>query len=1756
MNTMRLRIAQPHVARPQTVARRMFAAWALLLILLACNTGHAATGTNDGNRLTYLDEPVDPYYVGRDSARLTTPQWTGDPKLQAVVVLAIDDMRDPQKYEAYLRPILDRLKQIDGRAGLSIMTNQVAPSDPQLKQWIDEGVSIEIHTTNHPCPLLCENDFAKARQTFDDCVDLMNDIPGNAPVAFRMPCCDSLNTLSPRFFEEIFEEVTPGGHFLEIDSSVFNITTADDPQLTAEITSDESGQQRFQKYLPFPSFVNTIRDYPYPYVIGRGCWEFPCIVPSDWEGNNLHQPNNPQTVTDLKVALDVAVRKQGVMNVVFHPHGWIRNDQMVELIDHAAETYGDSVKFLSFRECLALLRKHVLGDESLRAASGADNGFRLLDLNGDQQLDCVRILANGSLLTRLWSPGDNRWLESTLDVESSRIHFGIVGANRQVGFVAVSPGGLRAFVFTDDLWREFSLQINMTKLPDDWAELLRTPGALDAVRWRDIDGDGECELLLGQADKVLVLRRISTSWQPEPRGFPAHVRLPRAEEADCGLRWVDLDDDGRAECVFSNASRCAAYKFESWEAGWRTLLEHDRQGGDTGTTSIPPFIRPDGTNNGVWAHSGHLWWQNEDTARLPDKVDRLPFTTILTAGESAQRAAHDSNASTLPTAETVPAPQSDVADEAAAFPGPTEPGDAVATLRSSVNAKIELVAAEPLVVDPIAFDWSADGRLWVVEMRDYPEDIENGMPTRGRVRILSDTDGDGHYDKSEIFLDDLMFPTGIKVWRDGALVSGAPSIIFAADRDGDGRAEVKRELFTGFREGNQQHRINGMRWGVDGWLYLANGESGGNIRSFANDQTVALSGRDLRIDPDTGAMEAITGSAQYGRSRNDWGDWFGGNNSDPLYHYVLDDHYLRRNTHYAPPFLRRQVPDFPGPAPVFPASRTLPRFNDFDRANRFTSACSGLIVHNDEPTLFGAAGTMDTFVCEPVHNLIHRERMQRQDVSFRSHRLPEDEASEFLASTDNWFRPVMIRIGPDGALWVADMYRLVIEHPEWIPRRWQEQLDIRSGNDRGRIFRMVAAQGKFAKTLPRLDKLTLSELVERLGHPNRWQRDMAQQLILWRNDGDAIAPLREFITNNPSIPGRIQALYTLHRLSGLDTALLVREIQADDWRVARHAVALSEARLDSTPDLLTAISDRAPRAAPPLMLQIAYSLGAATSADAAELLAEIAIKSDAEPSIVAAAMSSLTKMNVDRVVDKVAIAAETGGHRDLLAEVLEQAIAIGDDATHARIGRLLCDPSKPWDTTWRFNAVDRYLSAYLRRDGTIANLPGEVRRQLKELAESARTAALGTSGDLVQRQSAIRLLRADINDSMDETRAILRTLIEPQQPPEIQRAAIDAIVSHFADSAIESFLPQWEGFSPRVQNLVLDRVLRQKQLTLELLRAAKSENLNLRLDARRRQQLLGSSDAAIAGLAKELFASATSETRDAIVAQYRPAAELSGDEKLGQQTFQRVCSTCHKIGDMGYMVGPDLTALSNKSVDFLLTAILDPNRAVESNYMDYIVETVEGRQLSGLLMSETANSVRLLGPDAKEAVVLRQDIEQLTSSSKSLMPEGLEKDITIEQMHGLLVYLRKFTPTRKQFAGNEPQVAPVRDDGSIRMLAMHAEIFGPTLVYEDRFRNLGFWSDSQDYAAWTLEVPTSGVYNVTIEYACPPDAAGNRYALVCESEQLTGETRSTGSWDEYDWVDCGQLRLPAGRTRVIVRPDGPVHEYLMDLHQVIFEKAE
>jgi putative membrane-bound dehydrogenase-like protein len=1532
-----------------------------LLVALPCRA--------DGNRLAYLD--TGEVYPSRAFPKLVTPQWVGEKGVDAVIVLAIDDMRGHGQWERYLRPILDRLKKIDGRAPVSIMTCSIDPKEPHLQKWLKEGLSLETHTIDHPCPLLGKSGLEAARSTYERCVDLLAAVPNSKPVAFRTPCCDSLNTVSPRFFAEIFNGVTAKGNFLQLDSSVFNLITPDDPEVPREIVFDSAGRDRFRKYLPAgKAFVNIIRDHPYPYVINRLCWEFPCVTPSDWQGNHLLGRGHPTTLADMKAALDAVVRKKGVYPLVFHPYGWIRNDQVVELIDHAVKTHGKRIRFLTFRDALQRINKNLLAGQPLRAADGRDNGVRLLDVDGDGFMDVV-IGNSRAKQTRLWDAKKALWTVTDFPVSliDSGARFGVLHKDGKASVLSLSKGG-GVWHFDGKLWRKDEAGLKGLALGDK----------ARGVRLLDIDGDGVCELIAGGDSRQGVFSWSGDGWKKLPFRLPEGTQIIDSAGRDRGLRFVDFDEDGRLDVIQSNEDGFSLHLFASMEKGWsRRVLSGKR--GDSGGL---PIIARRGSDNGAWFSDRHMWVQNETTAKLPDLVDRRSFNDLLSSDSE-----------------------------------PKSPAASLRCLQARPGFVVEQMAAEPLVMDPIAIAWGADGKLWVVEMGDYPLGIDGKGKPGGRVVYLESSKGNGVYDKRTVFRDKLPFPTGVLPWRKGVLVTCAPDIFYLEDTTGKGKADKKEILFTGFVEGNQQHRVNSLVLGLDNWIHVANGDSGGRIRSLKTDKVVNISGRDLRIRPDTGEIDAETGQTQYGRSRDDWGNWFGGNNSVPLWHYVLPDRYIRRNPHFSPGEPRVQVPAVPGAAPVFPRSRTLPRFNDPGAANRFTSACSPMVYRDD---LFGKHFSPSAFVSEPVHNLVHREVLSPAGVTFRGARGGDERTREFLASSDNWFRPTMLQTGPDGALWVTSMYRAVIEHPQWIPLDVQKKLDLRAGHDRGRIYR-VYPTGSTPRAIPRLDKLDTPGLVAALDSPSGWQRDTAQRLLIEMGGRRAVG-LLEKMAAAPRPLARLHAWCTLDGLNALAPAVLVKALADPHPGVRRHAVRLCEGRFKASSALGKALLPLVEDLDDSVRMQLAFTLGEWKDEGAGLALGKILGRDAKDRFIRAAALSSLNRDNLDAVLQGV---LERGSSpAGLLETLLGQASAMGHSRAMVTLLERIAGGTREVSPGWRLDMLAGLLDGLEQRGSSLAGLKKdggkEIQQAISQLAglfARARKIAPDDKQPEAERIRAARVLGRD-GEHFKQDRELLAGLLTPRTPEGVQSAAVAALSKQTAADVPALLLRGWRGYGPRLRASVLDALMQRPAWCPGLLTALEEKTvLPQEIDAVRRQQLLRHREGAIRKRAAKVFAGTVDADRTKVIENYQAALEKPGDANKGKLVFGKSCASCHKLGMLGNEVGPDLAALSGKSSEYLLIAILDPNRAVEARYLSYQAATLDGRVFDGILAAETGNSITLLNNEGKPRVILRKNLESLTSSGKSLMPEGLEKDIPVESMADLLAFLRSSAPAPKVFPGQK-----------------------------------------------------------------------------------------------------------------------------------------
>jgi len=1568
------------------------------------------------NRLTYLDG-TDPFSVGAGFPKLATPQWIGEPGVDAVIILSIDDMTETRKYETFLRPLLERLKQIDGRAPVSIMTRSAPMEDSQVQAWLKEGLSLEVHTLNHPCPLLANGDFNAAQTNVYGCIDLLHRVPGNKPVAFRMPCCDSMDSTSPRFFAEIFNGVTPAGHFLTIDSSVMNIFTAADPELPAEVVSNLDGTGRFAKYFPdktnattrlsLGAFATTIENYPFPYVIGKLCWEFPCVVPSDWEAFNYYGLTNAATVADWEAALDATVVKQGVFTMVFHPHGWIRSDQLVSLVDYAVSKYGKRVKFLTFREAQERLDKNLLAGEPLRAADGQDNGVRLLDVNNDGWLDVV--IGNGRVrTTRIWNPSSRAWTQTDFPTalvseglatggQDAGVQFGTFGQRAEVVVFFRNDTARGAWVFERGEWRErpeFFAGLNLKGRPIVTSEGGRDRGA----RLRDVNNDGACELLVGNESQSAVFgwNEDERSWKKLGFALPPGTAIVNANGIDNGLRFVDVNGDGYHDVLFSNEKEFSLHMFIAqakpwlgWDVGWTYQVRAGKRGDPD---EIPMLVRggahPD---NGAWFHGQQMFVQNEDTAGLPDKVRRVSFNDLQLGGEAP----------------------------------PKSPTEALASFRLSPGFKIELVVSEPLVVDPVAFDWTPDGRLWVVEMRDYPLGMDGKGKPGGVVRVLEDSHGDGHYDKSTIFLEGLRFPNGLLPWRKGLLVSAAPDIFYAEDKDGDGKADVRQLLFTGFREGNQQHRVNGFDYGLDNWVYAANGGSGGTVHSVAKDFELNLRGHDLRFNPDDGSMDLQPGATQFGRHRDDWGNWFGNDNSRWLWHYFLPEQYLARNPHLAVSSLMKQLPGDLQAERIFAISRPQQRFNWPTHLYEVTSACSATPYRDD---LLGPDFASSVFICEPANNVVHREVLQPEGVSFVSHRARGEEKAEFLASTDNWFRPVMVKTGPDGALYIADMYRLIIEHPEYFPEELKHRPDLRAGDDKGRIYRVYPANAQLRK-IPRLDQLSLPELVAALDSSNGWQRDTVQRLLVEAQNPEAAKDLQNLALHSGNPKVRLQALCTLDGLNAVTPKVLLAALKDAHYAVRRRAVALSEPKFGQAPELDARLMEMTQDPDLRVRYQLAFSLGEWKGTTAGQALARIALMDWSDEAmqtailssaprhleaLLASVLSNATSRKAELNEAQTDSKSEPRGTRPsdrLVESLVALATELPENQVLAHALNQITTPSTQHYASWRFAGAVGFLDGLDKRKLSLASFKNEAGAQfqpslarLEPMFVQARTSATDPKVTESERLITLQLLGPGTT-GQEQDIASLGELIEPQNPAAIQEAALTQLRRTDNSAVPQAVLKSWKTSNPSRKQEILNLLFSRPAWTEAVLTAVEQEQLTVpELGALQRQKLLNYSVAEIQARAAKLL-SGIGADRQKIIARYKSVLELSGDRSHGRALFAQNCAICHSSHGEGHQVGPDLGTVADKPVSELVVAILDPNQAVDPAYAAYTAVTQDDRELTGVLIADTPNSISLRMAGGSEETILRNNLKELTSSGRSLMPEGFETGLKPQDLADLIAFI-------------------------------------------------------------------------------------------------------------------------------------------------------
>jgi mono/diheme cytochrome c family protein/glucose/arabinose dehydrogenase len=632
------------------------------------------------------------------------------------------------------------------------------------------------------------------------------------------------------------------------------------------------------------------------------------------------------------------------------------------------------------------------------------------------------------------------------------------------------------------------------------------------------------------------------------------------------------------------------------------------------------------------------------------------------------------------------------------------PQDQAATFKLAPGFRAELIAAEPLVGDPIAIQFGPDGRLWVLEMRGYMPNVD-GTGERDPVcviAVLTDTDRDGRYDRRVVFADQLVLPRAFALVGDGLLVGEPTNLWFMRDTNGDGVADEKHEVANDYGNiNNPEHNANGLMWAMDNWIYSANYTA--RFRWLGNGKF---------------ARDATVTRGQWGITQDDAGRIFYNSNSDPLRHDAMPTAYLKRNPGFNAAGANASLPGVPSNLRIWPG-RVTPGVNrgykilDDEGKLRSMTAASGPVIYRG--ALFPAEFRGDAFVPEPSANLIKRIKITEKDGALSG--ANAYEGTEFLTSTDERFRPVNLFNGPDGALYVVDLYRGILQHRIYVTTFLRQQI-VERGLDKGiglgRIWRIVPEGAPKATFDVGLARASIAELVAKLGDANGWVRDTAQRLLAEKHDGSATTLLRAAAVDaTKPAPARLHALWALEGTGvGLDRATVMQALDDANGRVAAAAVRLSEPFFKKTGGDAELVSRLAAlvrsRKEPEVRLQLALSLGEAKTEAADLALRDLVIEAGRQPFLADAVVSGIGGRENDFIEQLLRSSKSAARAGDVLRYGVSAILKSGDAARIERVMGIIGSEQTPeWARIPMLAGVRHFLPKSPDGRSFPGNLPAE-----------------------------------------------------------------------------------------------------------------------------------------------------------------------------------------------------------------------------------------------------------------------------------------------------------------------------------------------------------------------------------------------------------------------------------------------------------------
>ena len=947
---------------------------------------------------------------------------------------------------------------------------------------------------------------------------------------------------------------------------------------------------------------------------------------------------------------------------------------------------------------------------------------------------------------------------------------------------------------------------------------------------------------------------------------------------------------------------------------------------------------------------------------------------------------------------------------------PSTPEESMAAMVLQPGFKVELLAAEPLVHDPIAAEFDERGRLYVVQLPQYNSYVLKDFKKTGSIALLEDEDGDGRYEKSTLFATDLKYPSAIACWDGGVFVGDAPHLLYLKDTNGDGKADLRWPVLTGFgKDKAGESHLNSIRWGLDNRFHIWTSLSGGNVKATADKggRPVSVKTRSVILDPRAwGKFELSSGGGQHGMSMDDWGRKFTCGNSQPALGIMYDDRYITRNPYLRAPAAAINIA--PGgkhtklyrispPEPWRVLRTRLRKTGEFRGSDEggtpfgFFTGATGITIYRGDAWPESHRG--NAIVGEVANNLIYRAKVKPNGVGVTAERA--DAKKEFLASKDIWFRPVQFTHSPDGSLVVLDMCRELIEGAAFLPPEFLDHIPADSGNDRGRIYRIVPTDHK-PRGKVRLDELTSAQLVKLLEHPNGWHRDTASRLLYQRQDRRIVPALRELVQQSKSPIGRATAMHSLAALGALEETAVLAGLDDSSADVRVQALRLAEKMAHSSGALRARIPELANDADQNVRYQAAFSLGEVNTLFAGEALAYLADREVADSWMRLAVLSS-SRQHAARLFAELALDSKLRSSSAGIGFLKTLASQIGASGNDGDVG-LVLTAMLGLDAKLRANLVQALVEKQkgAARDRILAMAKGDAMGTVRNIVTESTQRATDQTLRVEARIDAIRSLRLA---SYEQASPVLKKLLSPKEAPRIHTAVLQTLAEYQVNGVADMLLESWPNLGPGVRANAVETLLSRSFWLRRFLNAVQDGRVKtFEVDPARVQLLRRNADPDVAKQVAKLFVDRRA-SRAAVVKQYQPALKLKANVARGKEMFREHCSTCHRLDGVGNEVGAELKGVRQRGMASVLLNILDPNREVKPEYLAYAVTTTDDRVLTGMIGAESANNFSVRQVDGTSVTVQRNQIKELRSLGMSFMPEGLEFNIDEQAMADLLGYL-------------------------------------------------------------------------------------------------------------------------------------------------------